>query len=249
MKKLFIFAAALALTFTSCGNKAQNSQANADSTEVTDTAATADEAAAALSSESQATIDNLTAELQKAVNAKDAKGTIATLANLETIYKNLVEAGKLEEAKAYGSAIKKFLNDNAESIKNVASGNTTVASLVNGIASLPTSAATTADEAKKAVASDIVNLASPTIAKGATAVATAKAVAEAVENAPATVKAAASAAASTAAAAAEKKVSDEVDKGKEKANKAVNDAVEKANKKANEAVDKAASKALKGLGL
>lgn len=249
MKKLFIFAAALALTFTSCGNKAQNNQANADSTEVIDTAATADEAATALSSESQATIDNLTAELQKAVNAKDAKSTIATLANLETIYKNLVEAGKLEEAKAYGSAIKKFLNDNAESIKNVASGNTTVASLVNGIASLPTSAATTADEAKKAVASDIVNLASPTIAKGATAVATAKAAAEAVENAPATVKAAASAAASTAAAAAEKKVSDEVDKGKEKANKAVNDAVEKANKKANEAVDKAASKALKGLGL
>ncbi len=249
MKKLFIFAAALALTFTSCGNKAQNSQANADSTEMADTTAATDEANAELSSESQATVENLTAELQKAVNAKDAKGTIATLANLETIYKNLVEAGKLEEAKAYGSAIKKFLNDNAESIKNVASGNTTVASLVNGIANLPTSAATTADEAKKAVASDIVNLASPTIAKGATAVATAKAAAEAVENAPATVKAAASAAASTAAAAAEKKVNDEVDKGKEKANKAVNDAVEKANKKANEAVDKAASKALKGLGL
>lgn len=249
MKKLFIFAAALALTFTSCGNKAQNSQANADSTEMADTTAATDEANAELSSESQATVENLTAELQKAVNAKDAKGTIATLANLETIYKNLVEAGKLEEAKAYGSAIKKFLNDNAESIKNVASGNTTVASLVNGIVNLPTSAATTADEAKKAVASDIVNLASPTIAKGATAVATAKAAAEAVENAPATVKAAASAAASTAAAAAEKKVNDEVDKGKEKANKAVNDAVEKANKKANEAVDKAASKALKGLGL
>ncbi len=249
MKKLFIFAAALALTFTSCGNKAQNSQANADSTEMADTTAATDEANAELSSESQATVENLTAELQKAVNAKDAKGTIATLANLETIYKNLVEAGKLEEAKAYGSAIKKFLNDNAESIKNVASGNTTVASLVNGIANLPTSAATTADEAKKAVASDIVNLASPTIAKGATAVATAKAAAEAVENAPATVKAAASAAASTAAAAAEKKVNDEVDKGNEKANKAVNDAVEKANKKANEAVDKAASKALKGLGL
>lgn len=249
MKKLFIFAAALALTFTSCGNKAQNNQANADSTEMADTTAATDEANAELSSESQATVENLTAELQKAVNAKDAKGTIATLANLETIYKNLVEAGKLEEAKAYGSAIKKFLNDNAESIKNVASGNTTVASLVNGIANLPTSAATTADEAKKAVASDIVNLASPTIAKGATAVATAKAAAEAVENAPATVKAAASAAASTAAAAAEKKVNDEVDKGKEKANKAVNDAVEKANKKANEAVDKAASKALKGLGL
>ncbi len=249
MKKLFIFAAALALTFTSCGNKAQNSQANADSTEVADTAAATDEATEQLSSESQATVDNLTAELQKAVNANDAKGTIATLANLETIYKNLVEAGKLEEAKAYGSAIKKFLNDNAESIKTVASGNTTVASLVNSIASLPTSAATTADEAKNAVASDIVNLASPTIAKGATAVATAKAAAEAVENAPATVKAAASAAASTAATAAEKKVNDEVEKGKEKANKAVNEAVEKANKKANEAVDKAASKALKGLGL
>lgn len=30
MKKLFIFAAAFALTFSSCGNKTQNAAANAD---------------------------------------------------------------------------------------------------------------------------------------------------------------------------------------------------------------------------
>ena len=255
MKKLFIFAAALALTFASCGNKQQSNAANADSTTVT-----AADTVIQLSAESQSTVSNLTAELQKALDSKDPKATISTLANLQTIYKNLVEQGKLDDAKAYGSAIKKFVNDNAAAIKNIASGNTTVESLVNGIANLPTSAAATAQQAKAAVQSDVVGLASPVIAKGQTAVADAKAAAEIVKAAPAAVKSAAESAAkntvNNARTAAEQKAAEAVSNADKKGNEAINaekkkaaDKVNEGKKKANDAVNKAADKALKGLGL
>lgn len=266
MKKAIILAAALALTFSSCGNKTQNTAANADSAAVVAN----EEGGAELSADNQTTIDNLTAELQKAIDAKDAKTTISVLANLQTIYKNLAEEGKLEEAKAYGSAIKKLVNDNAESLKTIASGNSTVESLVNGIINLPTSAAATAEDAKAAITSDVVKLASPAIAKGETVVETAKAAAEMVKNAPEAVKNAAEAAKSAvnnAASTAENAAKTAVDDAAAKANAAAAEGkkkleekrnadrqkaaekVNEANKKANEAVNKAADKALKGLGL
>ena len=266
MKKVIIFAAALALTFSSCGNKTQNAAANADSA----AAVANEEGGAELSADDQTTIDNLTAELQKAIDAKDAKTTISVLANLQTIYKNLAEEGKLEEAKAYGSAIKKLVNDNAESLKTIASGNSTVESLVNGIINLPTSAAATAEDAKAAITSDVVKLASPAIAKGETVVETAKAAAEMVKNAPEAVKNAAEnakSAVNNAASTAENAAKTAVDDAAAKANAAAAEGkkkleekrnadrqkaaekVNEANKKANEAVNKAADKALKGLGL
>lgn len=263
MKKAIILAAALALTFSSCGNKTQNTAANADSAAVVAN----EEGGAELSADNQTTIDNLTAELQKAIDAKDAKTTISVLANLQTIYKNLAEEGKLEEAKAYGSAIKKLVNDNAESLKTIASGNSTVESLVNGIINLPTSAAATAEDAKAAITSDVVKLASPAIAKGETVVETAKAAAEMVKNAPESVKNAAKSAVNNAASTAENAAKTAVDDAAAKANAAAAEGkkkleekrnadrqkaaekVNEANKKANEAVNKAADKALKGLGL
>ncbi|WP_419558452.1 hypothetical protein [Prevotella sp.] len=263
MKKAIIFAAALALTFSSCGNKTQNTAANADSAAVVAN----EEGGAELSADDQTTIDNLTAELQKAIDAKDAKTAISVLANLQTIYKNLAEEGKLEEAKAYGSAIKKFVNDNAETLKTIASGNSTVESLVNGIINLPTSAAATAEDAKAAITSDVVKLASPAIAKGETVVETAKAAAEMVKNAPEAVKNAAMSAVNNAASTAENAAKTAVDDAAAKANAAAAEGkkkleekrnadrqkaaekVNEANKKANEAVNKAADKALKGLGL
>ena len=263
MKKAIILAAALALTFSSCGNKTQNTAANANSAAVVAN----EEGGAELSADDQTTIDNLTAELQKAIDAKDAKTTISVLANLQTIYKNLAEEGKLEEAKAYGSAIKKLVNDNAESLKTIASGNSTVESLVNGIINLPTSAAATAEDAKAAITSDVVKLASPAIAKGETVVETAKAAAEMVKNAPEAVKNAAKSAVNNAASTAENAAKTAVDDAAAKANAAAAEGkkkleekrnadrqkaaekVNEANKKANEAVNKAADKALKGLGL
>lgn len=252
MKKAFVFAAALALTFSSCGNKTQNTAANADSAAVVAN----EEGGAELSADNKTTIDNLTAELQKAIDAKDAKTTISVLANLQIIYKNLAEEGKLEEAKAYGSAIKKFVNDNAESLKTIASGNSTVESLVNGIINLPTSAAATAEDAKAAITSDVVQLASPAIAKGETVVETAKAAAEMVKNAPEAVKNAAENAAKAAVDDAAAKASNAAAEGKKKLEEKRNaerqkaaEKVNEANKKANEAVNKVADKALKGLGL
>lgn len=261
MQKVFLFATVIALTLASCGNKSQSNAPKADSTAVEtvdSTAATTEEAATPLTEEAKATVENLTGELQKAITAKDSKATIATLANFQTIYKNLVVQGKLDEAKSYGSAIKTFVSNHADDIKNVAEGNTTVAQLVEGIKNLPTSASTTAEQAKEAIKQDVINLASPTIAKGATAIATAEAAAETVKNLPASVKTAAETAATQAVnnakTSAENKAKEEVQKVNDKANAAVNNAkakaaqeVNKANQKANDAINKAADKALKDL--
>lgn len=214
MKKVFIFAAAIALGLTSCGNKTQGNATDADSaatTENVDSAsaeATGEESIdeAALSQDSKATITNLSAQLQKAIAAKDSKATITTLANLQAIYKNLVAQGKLDEAKAYGASIKKLVNENAQSIKNVADGNVTILQLIDGVKNLPTSASTTAEQAEAAI-----------------------------KNAPAAAKAAVENAANNAKTAAENKVNSEVQKANDKATAAVNSAKAKAEAKVNEA--------------
>lgn len=240
MKKiLLLLTAVVAISFASCGNKSNSPQA-------TDSAATD---TAAITAGTQKTIENLTGALSQCIQNKDTKGVIVSLANLETIYKNLVDSGKVEEAKTYGSAIKEFINNNAESLKNIASGNTTIASLVSGIQNLPTTAATTAEEAKAAVSSDVVSLASDAIAKGTTTVATAEAAADAIKNAPETVTKAATTIASSAAegakTAVENKVNEKVTETQTKANDAINNAANKANQKVNDATNKA----LKDLGL
>lgn len=263
MKKVFMMAlAAAALTLGSCngGNKPANDNGS-DSTAV-DSTVIADSLAAKLTPEVQSTVKNLTAQLQSVLQSKDKTQIISTLANLETVYKNLVEAGNLDEAKSYASAIQQFISQHSDEIKTYTSGNATIASLVNGITNLPTSAATTADEAKAAVVSDVVSLASPAIAKGETAVATAEAAAALVKNAPAAVKTAAENAAksavnnvvnsavSTAEGTATQKAADAassadaaVQAAKAKTVDKANEQVDKAQKKANEAASKAQQKA------
>lgn len=237
-KTIFMAIAAMAITFAGCGNKTAAPVGTADSDSII-----------AFSEESQTTSDYLTTELQKALKANNSERTIASLATLQAIYKNLVDNGKLNEALSYGAAIKNFINENAEAIKKVASGNTTIANLVEGIKKLPTTATTTTEEAKNAVAADVVNLVSPAVAKGATAIASAAASAEAVKNAPAAVKEAAATAASKAVeeakTATENKVNEKVTEAQTKANDAVNKAAEKTKEK----VDKAKERALRDLGL
>lgn len=235
MKKVFIFAAAIALTLASCGNKSQNAaEAQQDSTTTEATTEAGAEAEAALGSEQQATVDALAKELQTALNAKDSEAAATTLSKLQATYKELVAQGKLEEAKAYGTAIKKLVTDNAETIKSIANNNSAVSTIVDGIQKLPTAANTTAEQAKAA--------------------------AEAISNAPTTVKNAAEKAANEAVdnakQAAKDKVNSEAKKVSDKANAAVDNAKQKAadkvnegKQKANDAVNKAAGKALKGLGL
>lgn len=269
MKKIFIASALFAaLTLASCGNSNKTAAPAADSTatdsiEQVDTTALAPEAKTALST--------LTATATEAIKNKDPKVLTTTLANLQATYAALVNAGKLDDAKTYGSAIKNFIVQNADAIKSVASGNATIASLIDGIKNLPTTAETTADQAKAAVASDVVSLASPYLQKAAATTATAEAAAAALKNAPTTVQEAAAAIAGNAKTAAETAAQNAVTSAENaavsKANEAVTNAQNKANeavqkeqqkaakkvneaqKKANDAVNKAAGKALKGLGL
>lgn len=257
-KNIMLVMAVAAMLFASCGGsktksaaEATDSTATADSTEQIDTTA--------LAPEIKSTLNALTAQATSAIEKKDPKQVTTALADLATTYKTLVNAGKLDEAKTYGAAIKKFVKDNEQTLKSVATSNTTIADLINNIENLPTTAATTADEAKKAVAQDVVNLASPYLQKGAAAAATAEAAAV-LKNAPAAAKAAIDAAPATAKAAAEQAANQAVNNAKtaaenkvnEEANKAAskaNEAVTKAQNKAAEKVNKAAGKALKGLGL
>lgn len=267
-KTLFAVALVAAFTFAGCGNKSQSAANSADSTAVaTDT--TAEAAQTAVSPEVNKTMNALTAQCSNAVKANDPKAVTTTLADMAATYKALVNAGKLDEAKAYGSQVKAFVNQNAEALKGLAktAGNATITDLVTSIENLPTAAATTADEAKQAVTDDVVNLASPYIKKGAEAAATAETAAAALKNAPAAAEQAARTAVNNAGAAAKQAVDDKVNeaqtkaqnevtkaqnKAAEKVNEAQNkaaDEVKKGQQKANDAVNKAAGKALKGLGL
>lgn len=266
MKKNILFTVAFvaAMTLASCGGKNNTPATTNDSTEtVADTRSDADAAAAsvALAPETQQAMTSLTDAVSTAIEKKDPKAVTTALANVAATYKALVNAGKLDEAKNYGTAVKNFVSKNATALKSLASDRqstaaTTINSLVSGIEALPTTASTTADEAKAAVTEEVVNLASPYIQKGAAAAATAETAAAAIKNAPQTVKAAAENAANEAVdnakAAAKTAVDNEVNKAASKVNDASTKAQEKAadevnktQKKANDAVNKA----LKGLGL
>ena len=270
-KMMFAVALVAAFTFASCGSKSQSAQPAADSTAVADSAAAG--ASAQVSPETSKMLGTLTAQVSQAIGAKNPKALTTALADMAATYKTLVNAGKLDEAKAYGEHVKAFVNKNAESLKSVAAtaGNTTINDLVTSIKNLPTTAETTADEAKAAVSSDVVNLASPYIQKGAEAAATAETAADVLKNAPEAAATAAKTAASNAAATAENTAKTavnnaataaksaaeaKVNEGKAAVNKAATDAQSKAakkvtdaQKKANDAVNSAANKALKGIGL
>lgn len=215
MNKSILFAAVLALGLASCSNKTQNAEAQADSTEVVA------DSAAVLSEETQSTVDQLSGELTKAIEAKDSKAITTTLTTLQATYKQLVEAGKLEEAKKYGEAIKQLVGEKAEAIKSAAAGDVdAISALVNSVKNLPTTAETTAEEAKAAVEGAANSAA--TSAK------------DAAQNEVKKVDEAAQKAVSDTKKAASDKVDQAKQKAKDETKKAVNDATDKA---------------LKGLGL
>jgi len=225
MKKLIFMAVAIAaMTFASCGNKSNNVQAEADST----TVETLEESTLAFA-------DSLTNLVNQSVEAKDGKQIEGVLAQLQAKYAELVQAGKLEEAKAYASKVQEFINEHADAIKSAVNGNTTISSLVDGIASLPTSASATAEEAAAAVKSDVMDIANSAKENAENAVK------EAVDEQVDAAKEAVNDAANKAVDAAKSKVNDAQQKAADK----VNDAKQKAN----DAVNNAANKALKGIGL
>ncbi|MBM6992599.1 MAG: hypothetical protein I3J02_04960 [Prevotella sp.] len=241
MKKLFFAVLAVsAMTIASCGNKTNANAEGADSladSSLVDTTA--------LSSETRSTINALTSNLAEMIKNKDQKGLTMALANIAATYKALVNSGKLKDALGYGQVVKDYVTKNMDSIKAFTGNNTAISSLLTGIQNLPTNTATTAEEAKQAVSSSIVDMASSTLQKAAATGATAEAAAAALKNLPTTATDAAAAAVSNAKDAAATKANEEVDAAKSKAADAVNNVANKTN----DAVNSAASKAVKGLGL
>ncbi len=231
MKKLFFSVIAVSLlTITSCGNKTASNNPEAEQTEVS----------AELEGDTKTTYDNLIAQLQEAISSGDQQTITTTLANLAASYKALVNSDQLEQALQYGQAIKNYISENSEALTSAAGNNTTISNLISAISNLPTDASTTAEQAKDAISSDVVSLASSTLQDAASASATASSAAEALKNLPSSAKEAVTEAANNAVSEAESKVS-------EKVNEAASNAAEKVNEKVNEAASNAASSVLKGL--
>ncbi len=130
MKKVILFACVAALGFASCGNSNNATE------------------------EAQCPADSVISVLASQIEAGDAASLESTLESLKATYEQLVEAGDLEGAKAYASAIQQFISEKSEAISSLVSEETTVSSLVETIQNLPTSAETTAEEALSAVKSD-----------------------------------------------------------------------------------------------
>lgn len=224
MKKTMLLAAVLCLVLASCGNKSQQGDATtADSTATVENTENQDGNSEALGADAQTAIDQATASLQKALETKDAKATAQTIAQLTNTYKKLVEQGKMDEAKAYGEAIKNWVKSNEQDIKSIANGDATIGELVNGIQNLPTSASATAEQAKAAAVKQAAE--------------------QAANQAAANVKTAAENKAKEEA----NKINEKVSTAKENAKAKATEKVNEAKAKANEAATKAANKAIKDI--
>lgn len=214
MKKLFIMVCAAA-ALTACGGKQAPSASDvvADTVENTaadTTAAAATEAGGAAASAAA----SVTSALEKNLSSADAKSLKQTVADAKETYDKLVKEGKTEEAAAYASKIKEYVNQNADAIKKVASGDVTVTELINGFVNLPSSVKQSAADAKNAVNADANQ-----------AKAGAKAAAAAAKSKVESDVKATEAAAKAAAAA---KVEEGKQKVRDAANKKVNDVLNKA---------------------
>lgn len=218
MKKIFIMVCA-AIALVSCGGKTAPSAANvvSDTTEdVTAVAAkTANEAA-------DKAVEAVTTALDEQLKAGDAKTLAKTLASAKSAVEKLQSEGKTEEAAAYASKIKEYVDKNKEALTTAAKGDMTVADLVNGIANLPASVQQGAAAAKAAVNADAAKVASDADAAGKAA----KQAAETkIKEDAAAVKAHAEAAKKAAEAHAAAKVEEGKQKIRDAANKKVNEAL------------------------
>ena len=129
MKKILVMAlAVVAISFASCGNKAQQKVEEvaevADSTEavVEDVNAAAEEAISALSEQ---------------IEKKDAGALQTALEAIKAKVASFIAANP-ELAKEYLGKVQGFLKENADKIKAVVGDNAAINSLVAGITALPT---------------------------------------------------------------------------------------------------------------
>uniref|UniRef100_A0AB33J543 Lipoprotein n=1 Tax=Prevotella sp. GTC17254 TaxID=3236794 RepID=A0AB33J543_9BACT len=195
MKKIFFAAVAVALTMASCGNQTKSASQLVDS----DSIAAAVDTAAVAANSAEAVVSLLNNQLTE----KNGTDLTKTLTSLQTKYAELVKGGKLEEGKKYAQVVKQFVEEHADQIKSVVGDNATVNTLISGIKSLPTDAATTANEAVNAAKTGAENAAKNVEAAKESAKKKAN---EVVESAKETAKQKAGEAASKAAGDAMKKL-------------------------------------------
>lgn len=192
MKKIFITMMAFgALTLTSCNNSTKKATDNVDTTQVSNVEA--------------ASADELISTLQEQLQSKDANALQATLATIQTKYAELLQSGKLEEAKAYLAKAQSFIKEHAEQITAVTGRNATITNLLNNIQNIPTSTEEVVDKVKESLQGNVDE--------------TKKAATDKVNE---------------AAAKVNEKAADAAAKVNDAANK-VNDAAAKVNEKANNA--------------
>lgn len=232
-KSHFLTIAFAALAMVSCGNKNDNANNTEDSTTIEEDSTIV----SGVSQELQPTLEALISNFNQNVDKNDANALATTLADMQVVYKNLVDEGKLEEAKTYGQAIQKYVSEHANELQAMAEGYNNIPSLVEGVKNLPVSAETTIEEAKQAVISTVVSKASPEIAKGASILNNAQQAAEAAKNAPEAIK-------NAAETAAENTVNSAIGNAKAKVQEKANNAKAKAdNAKAAVEQEKATTKA------
>lgn len=141
MKKILFLACASLLILASCGNKTKSNADGVDS--VSDSAEVVSQR-----------VQTLVSDITEKLNSSDPTQVQKALESVRDKYEELVESGKVEEAKEYASAIQKFVSENSEKLSDAVKGETTVVNLIEGIKKLPTSAETTAEEAAAAVKAD-----------------------------------------------------------------------------------------------
>lgn len=142
MKKIFITMMAFgALTLTSCNNSTKKATDNVDTTQVSNVEA--------------ASADELISTLQEQLQSKDANALQATLATIQTKYAELLQSGKLEEAKAYLAKVQSFIKEHAEQITAVTGGNATITNLLNNIQNIPTSTEEVVDKVKESLQGNV----------------------------------------------------------------------------------------------
>lgn len=123
MKKLFIMAmAAVAISFTSCGNKAQNAAQADENTEISTVAEAA-----------KGVVD----KLKEQIEAGDSKAIGKAIQTAVEKLAELVAKGDTEAAKKYQEQIKNFIDENADKIKEVTGGDEAVSKLIDSFVNVP----------------------------------------------------------------------------------------------------------------
>ena len=198
-KMMFMVMAALAIGFTSCGNKAQ--QAPADEV-AADSAATFDVETA---------IGEATAQLSEQIEAQDASKLQQAIEAVQAKVKEIL-AQNPEAAKEYVQKVQDFLKENAEKIKEFAGDNAAVQAAVSAFTEAPAESIVDGLMSTIPGAGDAIEGAAQDAAD---------ATQEAVEGAVEDAKNAANNAAEAAKDAAKEAASDAVDAAADKAKKAM----------------------------